>query len=419
MLVKKLPGLRWYIVSLLCIASGLNYLDRQALSVLAQTIQNELHITTVQYAHITSAFLLSYTAMYAVSGWLVDRLGTRKSFLIFVSGWSVSCLLHAVARTALQFSFFRFLLGATEPANFPAGIKAVSEWFPMRERTLAVGIFNGGVAVGAAIAAPLISWIALMWGWQSAFVFGGVLGLIWVAAWAVLYRHPREHPWLGAEELKLIESGDSPSDRAAALPFRRLLRVRTVWGCVAARMLLDPCSYFFTFWIIKFLQQERGFDLVAVGKYSGIPFVALALGNVLGGAAPRILTGYGWSHNRARKTVMVAVSCLVPLCCLLIPRAASPLLAVGLISLAMFGHGAWGFMALPAEVLPKNVVGSVTGLAGALGGVMGILTQQLIGWTVQNVSFTPVFIGCACAYLAAFIAVSVLIGEIGKVNFPE
>lgn len=410
----KIRGLRWYIVSLLCVASGLNYLDRQALSVLAQTIQDELHITTAQYANITSAFLISYTAMYAVSGWLVDRIGTRRSFLIFVSGWSVSCALHALASTALQFSLFRFLLGATEPACFPAGVKAVSEWFPMRERTLAVGIFNGGVAVGAALAAPIISWIALTWGWRSAFVVGGSLGLVWVMVWAACYRLPREHARLRADELRLIEDNLAPFPQPAPITLRRLLGVREVWGCIVVRMLLDPCSYFFTFWMIKFLQQERGFDLAAVGKYSGIPFVALALGNLAGGAAPRILMELGWSHDRARKTVMFAAACILPACCLLVTRMPSPVLAVAFISVAMFCHGAWGFMALPAEIFPKRVVGTVTGLAGAMGGVAGVLTQQAIGWTVQHASYTPVFVGCAVVYLIAFGAVCLLIGEIGR-----
>src|SRR3954471_22160341 len=184
--MRKIPGLRWYIVVMLCLASELNYLDRQTLSVLAKTIQDELHISTMQYAGITSAFLYSYTIMYAVSGRLVDWLGTRRSFIIFLSGWSVADILHAFARTARQFPFFPPLLGAAEPANFPAGVRAAAEWFPMRERPLAVGIFNAGTALGAALAAPLVAWIALTWHWRYAFVFGGVLGFVWVIAWTII-----------------------------------------------------------------------------------------------------------------------------------------------------------------------------------------------------------------------------------------
>src|SRR5262245_30135540 len=166
---RAFKNLRWYVAGMLCLASELNYLDRQTLSVLADTIQRELKLSTVEYSYITTSFLVSYTIMYAVSGRLIDFLGTRRGFMVFVSGWSVANMLHAFARTALQFSFFRVLLGATEPANFPAGVKAVSEWFPMRERALAVGIFNAGTALGSAVATPVVSFIALTWGWQYAF----------------------------------------------------------------------------------------------------------------------------------------------------------------------------------------------------------------------------------------------------------
>lgn len=416
----KVRGLRWYIAVMLCFASELNYFDRQTLSVLAQTIQDELHLTNVDYAQITTAFLASYTVMYAVSGRLVDLLGTRWSMLTFVTGWSIANMLHAFARTALQFSVVRFLLGATEPASFPAGVRAVAEWFPLKERALAIGIFNGGTAVGAALAAPLVSWIALSWGWRWAFVTGGVLGLVWVVVWGLVYRLPQHHRWLGAEEKALIAAdqkagGDDEAD-GAPVPIRQLLKIREVWGCLAVRMLLDPISYFFIFWTPKFLQQERGFDLADIGKYSGIPFVALAVGNIVGGLVPRYLVGRNWTLNRARKTVIFAVSCLTPVCCLLITRVATPALAITLISVVMFGHAAWGFMALPAEIFPKRVVGTVTGLAGTLGGVAGIITQQMIGWTVQHVSFTPVFTVCAVMHLTAFGAMCWLVGEVGRIR---
>ena len=417
--MKTVKGLRWYIVILLCLASELNYLDRQTLSVLAQTIQDELHLTTVQYADITSAFLLSYTIMYAVSGRLVDWLGTRQSFLIFVSGWSVANALHAFARTAAQFSAVRFLLGAMEPANFPGGVKAATEWFPMRERALAVGIFNAGTTLGSALAAPIITWIALTWGWRYAFVFGGALGLVWVAVWAIFYRLPRDHPWIGAEELKLIEA-DRPAltadGRAPRVSMGRLLAMRETWGCIVARAMTDPISYFFFFWIPKFLQQERGFDLAAIGKYSWIPFVAGAVGNIAGGAVPGWLIRRGWTLNRARKSTMFAASCVMPLCCLLIVRVPDPVLAVALVSVAMFCHTMWLNVALPAELFPAHAVGTVSGGGGCVGASVGVVTQQLIGWTVQNVGFTPVFAVCSVMHLSAFAVVGALVGELGRVR---
>lgn len=412
----KLSGLRWYIAGLLCFAAGLNYLDRQTLSVLAQTIQDELHLTTVQYSEITTAFLISYTIMYAVSGRLVDSLGTRRSFLLFVSSWSVVNVLHMFARTALQFSFFRFLLGATEAGNFPTGVKVVTEWFPLRERALAVGIFNAGTAVGAALAAPLVSGIALLWGWRSAFVAGGALGVVWIVLWLLFYRLPREHPMLSAEELALIEEGEPPPEKNPRVSIKQLLSTREAWGCILARVLTDPISYFFIFWTPKFLQQERGFDLAAIGKYSWIPFVAAAFGNIAGGAIPAMLIRRGWTLNKARKTTMFVASCLMPICCLVVTMVPSAALAVALISVAMFNHGAWANITLPAEVFPKFVVGSVSGLAGCLGSLAGAGTQLAIGWTVQNISFSPVFSVCAFVHLAAFAVVCLLIGELGKIR---
>jgi MFS transporter, ACS family, hexuronate transporter len=414
---RKVRGLRWYMVAMLCMASELNYLDRQTLSVLAQTIQDELHITTMQYADITSAFLLSYTVMYAVSGRLVDRLGTRRSFMIFVTGWSIANMLHALARTATHFTMFRFLLGATEPANFPAGVRAATEWFPMRQRALAVGIFNAGTTIGSAMAAPFVGFIALTWGWRWAFVAGGVLGLIWVIAWTLIYRLPRDHPWLTNEERALIEA-DRPADEAnpPRVSILRLLGMRETWGCILARAMTDPISYFFFFWTPKFLQTERGFTLTDIAKYSWIPFVAGAVGNIAGGAVPTWLTSQGWTLNRARKTTMFFASCCMPLWCYLIVQVPNPALALVFASAAMFCHTLWANITLPAEKFPAYVVGTVSGFGGCIGGAVGVLTQQGIGWTVQNVSFTPVFTVCAFVHLTAFVGVSLLVGELGRVR---
>ena len=414
---SKIPGLRWYIVVMLCLASELNYLDRQTLSVLAQTIQDDLKISTSEYANITSAFLASYAVMYFISGRLVDWLGTRKSFIIFVSSWSIVNMLNAFARTAMHFTIFRFLLGAAEPANFPAGIRATAEWFPMRERPLAVGIFNAGTAIGAALAVPIISWIAITWNWRWAFVFGGALGLVWVMVWSFVYRLPREHPRLSEEELALIESDRVPNaPPPKPVPMGRLLTMKVVWGCIIARVLTDPISYFFNFWIPKFLQQDRGFSLADVGYYAWIPFAAGAVGNILGGAIPRWLISRGWTLNRGRKLSMLVASGCMPLLCFAITRVPDPALAVALVTGMLLCHTIWLNVALPAEVLPPHVVGTVTGLGGCLGAVAGVVTQQLIGWTVEHMSFTPVFLVCSVIHLTGFALVCWLIGELGKIR---
>jgi ACS family hexuronate transporter-like MFS transporter len=404
-------------VALLCLASELNYLDRQTLSVLAATIQADLGLSDVDYSHVTSAFLMSYTVMYAVAGRLVDVLGTRRSFLIFVSGWSAANMLHGFARTALQLSFFRVLLGAAEPANFPAGLKAVSEWFPMRERALAVGIFNAGTALGGAIAVPVVSFIALRWGWRWAFVGTGALGFVWVAAWALVYRLPRDHPRLGpAERALILDAGEGAAEPVDLPPpsMGRVLRMRAAWGCILARVLTDPISYFLNFWIPKYLQAERGFTLATLGSYGWIPFAALAAGNIFSGAIPRWLISRGWPLDRARKATMLAVSCAMPVLCFLVTRVESQAWALVVVSALFFGHSAWGNITLPAEVFPRHAVGTVTGLGGSFGGLMGVISQLAIGWVVQNFSFAPIFAAISMAYLVALVLVQLLIGELGR-----
>jgi ACS family hexuronate transporter-like MFS transporter len=406
--------LRWAIALLLCLSSTLNYLDRQTLSVLAATIQRELTLTDVEYSYVTSSFLLSYTVMYAVSGRVIDAIGVRRGLMLFVSAWSIATMLHGLAASLMGLAFFRFLLGATQPANFPAGVRAAAEWFPLRERALAVGIFNSGTAIGGALAAPIVSAIALALGWRSAFVINGALGFIWVAIWSRFYDRPETHAHLTADERALIlaDRGSASSD-ARPVPIGKLLSLPETWGCMMPRILLDPVTYFLTFWIPKYLQQERGFSLADLGKYAWIPFAALAVGNIAGGAIPRYLIARGWSINRARKTTMFGVSAGIAVCFLLITRVDSAVAALMLISAVMFGHGAWGNITLPAEVFPPNAVGSVTGFGGALGAGIGFFTQLGIGWVVQNVSYTPLFIVCAFAYLLTFALVSWLVGELG------
>jgi len=413
---NPIRGLRWYIVGLLCLASELNYFDRQTLSVLAQTIQNDLHLSTVQYADITSWFLLSYTFMYLVCGRIIDAIGVRWSFLIFVTGWSVATMLHGLAHTAAQLAGFRFLLGAMEAAIIPGGMKAVAEWFPMRERILATGIFNGGTSVGGALAAPVVAGIALTWGWREAFVFAGALGFIWVAAWRLVYWRPREHARLDAAELALIESDQAGAVPARKVSLRQLLGMRTVWGCMLVRAVTDPFTYFILFWIPKYLQQERGFSLADVGKLSWIPFVALAVGNLTGGVAQARLMRLGWSYNRARKTVIGIASMAITFCCLAITQVPGTTVVLGLISVAVFCHAVWLNIAVPAEVLPPHVVGTVSGAAGCLGGVAGIIAQQLTGWTVQNISFTPLFAVGSVLHLTGFAIIGLMVGKLGVVQ---
>jgi ACS family hexuronate transporter-like MFS transporter len=307
------------------------------------------------------------------------------------------------------------LLGVFEPGSFPGGVRAVAEWFPMRERAMAVGIFNAGTALGSMVAAPVVSLLALKFGWRSAFVLTGSLGFIWVAGWALIYRLPREHPRLSKEERDLILADqEAEGENARPASLWTLMRMPETWGCVLARVLTDPISYFLNFWIPLYFQKERGFDLKQIGMFVWIPFAALTLGNLFSGAMPRWLIARGWQLNRARKSTMLAVSLAMPVFCLLVTKVASPALALFIVAGMMFGHAAWGNITLPAEVFPRHAIGTVTGLGGALGALMGALTQQYIGRVVDAYSFAPIFAGCAGMYLLALLLVHLLIGQLGQ-----
>lgn len=416
--MAKEGNIRWTVALMLFFASTLNYLDRQVLSVLAPTIQAELGLDDIDYSFITSSFLLSYTVMYAVSGVLVDRLGTRKTFLWAVGGWSIANILHAFAKTAMQFSVFRFLLGIAESANFPAGVKAASEWFPMRERALAIGMLNAGSSAGAAIAIPLVSVIAIQFNWQAAFVVTGLLGLVWLFFWRRRYYLPQDHPRITKAEQELILDGQLPytEQSTGRISIWQLLRMRQAWGCLCARIFIDPITYFLIFWIPKYLQEQQGLSLDQMGYFAWIPFVVLAVGTLLGGIIPRwLINRVGWTLNRSRKTVMLMASVLVPVCCIALFYANDAAFALLAIAGIMLGHGLWGNITIPAEVFPKQVQGTLTGIGGTLGGIAGILSQLSVGWTVQHFSYVPIFIAIGVAYLFTLACVEFLTGKLGEI----
>lgn len=410
--------LRWKIAVLLCLAAGLNYMDRNTLAILAGTIQRELHFSDRDYANITAAFVFSYTVMYAISGRIIDRIGSKKGLSLAVGGWSVISILHAIARTAGQFTVVRFLLGITESANFPAGVKTVAEWFPLRERALAIGIFNAGAALGAAVAAPVVSFAALYFGWRAAFVVTGVLGLVWVLAWARQYHLPGTHPRISPEEKALIDAEPGVAPGAAPrVPIKSLLVRKATWGCFAARILIDPVTYFLLFWIPKFLQDKRGFTLRDVGATVWIPYLALGIGTILGGAIPKwLIERRGWSLDRSRKSVMALASVAIPVLCVLLYAGASATLAISAIAGIMLCHGLWSNITLPTEIYPRGVQATITGLGGTLGGITGFLSQQLIGATIDRYSYLPMFTYLGLVYLVTFFLVLWLIGRLGVIR---
>lgn len=413
--------MRWKIALLLCLASGLNCLDRNTLAILATTIQAELGWTDVDYASVTAVFVLSYTLMYAFSGHIVDRIGTKKGFAFSVGSWSLVSMLHAFAGSIMQFSIVRSLLGITESANFPAGVKACTEWFPVKERALAIGIFNAGTAIGAALAVPIVSFLALQFGWRMAFVVTGFLGLIWVYFWIKNYHLPQNHPGLSQEEKTLILHDEAPAINEPVkkqIKLKQLLLRKETWGCFSARIFIDPVTYFLLFWIPKYLQDIQGFSLQELGIVAWLPYTAMGLGTILGGIFPKFLIDKcGWTLNKARKTVMLTASIVIPaLCFVLLYGNTTPAVAIGCISGMMLAHGLWANITIPSEIYPKHVQATLTGIGGTLGGITSVISQKMIGVTVASFSYLPIFVYIGSTYMLSLICVSLLVGKLGVIR---
>ncbi|WP_080903626.1 MFS transporter [Parabacteroides sp. Marseille-P3160] len=415
--IKRKKNVRWRIAILLCLVSGLNCLDRNTLAILASTIQAELNWTDADYANITAIFVFSYTLMYAFSGRIVDKIGTKKGFAIFAGSWSLVSMLHAFAGTISQFAIVRFFLGITESANFPAGVKACSEWFPIKERALSIGLFNAGTAIGAALAVPIVSFLAFHFGWRVSFFITGCLGFIWLFFWIKYYHLPQNHPQITEEERNLIlqeNDKNHGTEEEVKVSLRQLLLKKETWGCFSARIFIDPVTYFLLFWIPKYLQDIQGFSLAELGVTAWLPYTAMGVGTILGGALPKwLIDKHGWSLNKARKTIMLIASLVIPILCYSIFSGASPIFAVCLISGIMLSHGLWANITIPSEIYPKSVQATITGIGGTLGGITSVISQKAIGETIGIYSYLPVFIYIGIAYFISFILVSLLVGKLG------
>jgi len=370
-------SLRWGMISLAFFATLINYLDRQSLSVAAPILQQQFKLSSIDYSRVLFAFMLAYTIMNGVSGLLIDKLGTRAGYGIFVGWWSVCAMLHAFVRGFWSLGVFRFLLGMGEAGNWPGAVKVVAEWFPAEERSLASGIFNSGSSVGAILAPPIIAGLVLHFGWRSAFVAVGSLGLIWLAVWAALYRSPR----------RTIDEPASP-----AISLRSLLRSRFVWTFTISKIFVDPVWYFYTFWFPTYLFHERHFDLASIGRYAWIPFFLAGLGSVGGGLIARIFLTAGLSVSGARKAA-VTVAVMMMTAAIPAVHVAGWALSIALVSIAMAGYTAAlaNMLAMPADVIPARGVASVYGLASMGSGVGGMIFALTTGWLVDRYSYVPVF----------------------------
>ena len=369
---------KWLVLGFAFLATVINYLDRQTLSVMAPVLLEKFRISPQSYSQIIFAFMLAYTIMNGVSGRVIDYLGTKVGYALSIAWWSAAEMLHAFTSGALSLGVFRFLLGAGEAGNYPAGVRLISEWFPVEQRSLASGIFNSGASIGAIIAPPLLALILLSFGWQTAFLAVGLAGFVWLAAWLLVYREPR-----------------ATAERVLApkIPLRLLLRSRFLWMFTLSKCFSDPVWYFYTFWFPQYLKVAHGFSIAQIGAFAWIPFFTAALGNLAGGAVFSAVLRLGVAPAIARRlAVWIFASLMVS--AVFVGAAGSAGQSIALISLATFGYSGSlaNLLAVPGDVFPKNLQASIWGIASMGSGFGGMVFSLVTGWLIEQYSYRPVFV---------------------------
>ena len=403
-------GYRWTIVALLFMATTINYVDRQVLGILAPTLGRELHWSETAYGDVVSWFSLAYALGFLAAGRLLDRIGVKRGLGGAVVAWSLAAMAHALARSATGFSLARAALGVSESAIFPGAIKSVAEWFPRRQRALAAGLFNAGTNTGA-IAAPLIVIpLAQRWGWQSAFVVTGALGLVWLALWVPLYGMPESHPRVSRDERTLIAS-DPPEKPLPSESWTAFLGYRQTWAFAVGKLLADPVWWFHLYWLPKFLDARYNVKLSGLTLPLIAVYLTADLGSIGGGWLSSWLIARGWSVNRARKTAMLAMALLI-VPSTLASQARSAWLAVGIVAVAAAAHQAWSanVYTLASDMFPRSAVGSVVGIGAFAGAMGGVLFQRAVGRILDanGGNYAPIFVYCGSAYLVAWAIIHLL-----------
>lgn len=409
-------NVRWIICALLFLATVINYIDRTTLSVLEPELRKTIGWSDSQWGYIGASFMLAYAIGFPISGWMMDKLGTRVGFTLSLIVWSLAAAGHAFAHTVGAFLLARFALGLGESGNYPAAIKTIAEWFPKRERALATGIINAGTNVGATISPLAVPLIFTHYGWQAAFLATGLGGLLWVLFWWPIYRRPREHPWLSQGELEFIES--DPPDPPQRIPWRRLLGYRQIWAFAIAKFLTDSVWWFYLFWFAPFMADRFGVDVNTIRWPMMTVYLMADVGSVAGGWQSSWLLGRGWSTNAARKTAMLTYAlCIVPVAAA--PLVSEKWLAVFLIGLAAGSHQ--GFSAnlftINSDMFPRNAIGSIIGIGGFAGAIGGFTLQLAAGWLKEMTgNYVAMFAIAGSAYLLALLVIQVLIPRVEPVD---
>lgn len=422
-MTRKVEGLRWWIIALIALATVINYIDRNALSVMWPGVAEDLGLGKEQYASVLIFFMVAYGVGQGVAGRLFDKVGTRLGFALSIGLWSLAAALHALSRGLASFAGFRALLGLGEAGNWPGAAKSNAEWFPVRERAFAQGLFNAGAALGAVVSAPLIAWCYAKVGWQTTFVLIGALGILWVIPWWIVNKAaPKNHPWLTeGERTHILDGQVAPAADAVpdvALPVATLLKYKQSWAVLVSRFLLDPIWWLFVSWLPIYLHERFQFDIKQIGTFAWFPYVGAAIGSLGGGwLSGRLIRSVG--INRARKTCIV-LGCIIMLPALLLSALADmPERAMLCIFFALMGFQITinNIQTLPGDFFSGKSVGTLAGLGGtaAVAGTL-LLTTVLVPVLTEGGNYTPFFMLAAALVPLGAAAVLMLSGEIKRVE---
>lgn len=421
---ERLGRVRWTICAMLFVASSINYMDRQVLSLLKPTLmhsfaQGGIGMTEVGYGYIMAAFQIAYATGLLVAGRFVDKVGTRIGYMVIMTVWSLSAMGHALVNTMLQFGIARVCLGLGESGNFPAAIKTVAEWFPQSERSLATGLFNSGTNMGAILAPLIVPWVAIHYSWHAAFLVTGLFSTAWILLWYSKYRKPADHPTLTGAELRHIYR-EAAAQMGPSVPWRHLLGYRQTWAFALGKALTDPIWWFFLFWLPDFFSKNYHLDLRHVGLPLVIVYTASSVGSIAGGWLPSPLRKLGLSAPTARLTAMLVCACaVVPI--FLVNYLHSESIAICLLSLGAAAHQGWSanIFTTASDMFPRSAVGSVTGIGGMAGSAAGSLFAIFVGYVLQvtHSNYALLFAIAASAYLVALAVICLLAPGLKKVEF--
>lgn len=406
--VERAGRYRWVIVALLFAATAINYIDRQMIGVLKPTLTAEFGWSESDFANIVFWFQVAYAIGYISFGRVVDKVGARLGYAVAIVIWTISHMAHGLASGVTSFALARFGLGIGESGNFPAGIRAVTDWFPQRERAFAIGLFNAGANVGAIITPLLVPALVLMFDWRAAFYITGLFGIVWLIAWWAIYRHPTEHSQVSAAELAWIQQ--DPADPVEQIGWAKLVGKRETWAYALGKFLIDPIWWFFLFWLPGYLFERYDLDL----KTFGLPLAAIYLisdvGSVVGGWMSSRMIRAGRTPNFARKATMAFWAlCVVPI--FFAQDIGNVWVAVLVIGLATAAHQAFSanLYTLPSDLFPRSAVGSVVGIGGTVGALGGMGMALFTGYILDTTgSYDLLFAICASAYIVALAVVHVL-----------